>query len=171
MPGITATNPLDLYYMPYTHGLFAAIGWSAVAAIAYRLATSRRSSGSRASVLVGLAVFSHWPLDVLVHRPDMPIWDDAAKVGLGLWNRPALAFGLEALLLLGALALCLSRRPGRRIALGVFSLIMIAVQAGVFFGPPPASGAQIALTALVAYGVYAAVAWWLADRGRAQRAA
>ena len=29
VPGITATNPLDLYYMPYTHGLFAAIGWSA----------------------------------------------------------------------------------------------------------------------------------------------
>lgn len=171
VPGITATNPLDLYFMPYTHSLVAAVGWSAVAAIAYRLATSRRARGSRASVLVGLAVFSHWPLDVLVHRPDMPIWDDAAKVGLGLWNRPALAFGLEALFLLSAVGLWLARRPARRIALVLFSLVMIALQAGVFFGPPTGSGAQIALTALVAYVVYAAIAWRLVDRGGARRAA
>src|SRR5438034_5643892 len=31
VPGFTASNPLDLYYMPYTHSLVAAIGWSVVA--------------------------------------------------------------------------------------------------------------------------------------------
>jgi hypothetical protein len=36
VPGITATNPLDLYYMPYTHGLDAAVFWSVAAAFAYR---------------------------------------------------------------------------------------------------------------------------------------
>jgi hypothetical protein len=169
VPGITATNPLDMYYMPYTHSLVAAVAWSAAAAIAYRLWTgmSRRAvGGSRGAVLVGLAVFSHWVLDFFVHRPDLPLWDDTAKVGLGLWNRPAVAFALEALLLLGALRLYLKRRPARPVALVVFSIAMLAVQALVFFGPPPASGAAIASTAIVAYVAFAAVAWWLADRAR-----
>jgi hypothetical protein len=118
-------------------------------------------------VLVGLAVFSHWVLDFVVHRPDLPLWDDAAKVGLGLWNLPAVAFALEALLLLGALRLYLQRRPARQVALVVFAILMLAVQALVFFGPPPASGAAIASTAIVSYLAFAVVAWWLEDRRRA----
>src|SRR5258705_11302369 len=99
VPGFTATNPLDLYYMPYTHSLVAALLWSAGAATAYRLVG--RPSGFRASLLVGGAVLSHWVLDFVVHRPDLPLYDNSAKVGLGLWNRPVLAFGLEPALLLG----------------------------------------------------------------------
>src|SRR2546421_1142933 len=38
VPGITASNPLDLYYMPYTHSLLATIGWSVAAFLVYRLA-------------------------------------------------------------------------------------------------------------------------------------
>ena len=170
VPGFTATNPLDLYYYPYTHSLVAAIAWGAAAAIAYRLWTgfSRRpGGGSRAAAIVGIAVFSHWVLDFVVHRPDLPIYDDAAKVGLGLWDRPLLAFGLEAALLLLGLRLYLARRPERGVGLAVFSLVMLAIQAMVFFGPPPESGAQIAATALGSYVVFAIVAWWLADRRRA----
>jgi hypothetical protein len=161
VPGITATNPLDLYFMPYTHSLVAVLLWSAAAAIAYR---SLRRSSARASLLVGLAVFSHWVLDFVVHRPDLPLYDDAAKVGLGVWDRPALAFGLEAALLLGGLWLCLRHRPVRPVAQVAFGLVMLAIQAFVFFGPPPASGAAIAATALGSYGVFAWIAWWLADR-------
>ena len=169
VPGITATNPLDLYYMPYTHSLVAAVAWSAAAAIAYRLWTglSRRAGqGSRGAVLVGLAVFSHWVLDFVVHRPDLPLYDDTAKVGLGLWNRPLTAFGLEAALVLLGLRLYLAGRPERGVGLAVFSLLMLGVQAMVFFGPPPASGSQIAAMALASYLVFALVAWWLADRRR-----
>jgi hypothetical protein len=159
VPGFTATNPLDLYYMPYTHGLVASVLWSVVAALAYRLLARRPGS-----LLVGLAVFSHWVLDFLVHVPDLPLWDDTAKVGLGLWNRPALAFGLEGVIVIGGLALFLRRRPARTVAQIVFVLLMLAVQASVFFSPPPGSGAQIALTALASYAVFALVAWWLVDR-------
>ncbi|MGH7566209.1 MAG: hypothetical protein ACREK2_05215 [Gemmatimonadota bacterium] len=170
VPGFTATNPLDLYYMPYTHSLVAAIAWSAAAAIAYRLWTGmsgRAGRGSRAALLVGLAVFSHWVLDFVVHRPDLPLYDDTAKVGLGLWDRPLTAFGLEAALVLLGLRLYLPRRPERGAALVIFSLVMLAIQALVFFGPPPASGSQIAATALASYVVFAIVAWWLADCRRA----
>jgi hypothetical protein len=170
VPGFTATNPLDLYYMPYTHSLVAAVAWSAAAAIAYRLWTGMSGGagrGSRGAAVVGLAVFSHWVLDFVVHRPDLPLYDDTAKVGLGPWDRPLMAFGLEAALLLLGLRLYLARRPERGVGLAVFSLLMLAAQVMVFFGPPPASGSQIAATALASYLVFAFVAWWLADRGRA----
>src|SRR6266550_411122 len=148
------TIPLDLYYMPYTHGLVAAIGWSVVAFLAYRFAV--RSAPLRAAAIVGLAVFSHWVLDFLVHRPDLPLYDNTAKVGLGLWNLPAVALGLEALLLFGAMWLYL-RYTVRRTAMLVFGVVMLAIQAYVFFGPPPASDKAAAATALIAYAVFAVV--------------
>ena len=153
VPGITASNPLDLYYMPYTHSLLAAIGWSVVAFLVYRVV---RPVPPRAAAIVGVAVFSHWVLDFLVHRPDLPLYDNTAKVGLGLWNLPAVALGLEALLLFGAMWLYL-RGTARRTAMLVFGVVMLAIQAYVFFGPPPASDKAAAATALIAYAVFAVV--------------
>lgn len=110
VPGITASNPLDLYYMPYTHSLVAALLWSAAAFAVWRLVRPR--AGMTAALIVAVAVFSHWVLDFVVHRPDLPLYDNSAKVGLGLWNLPALAFGLEAALLLGGAWLYLLRGHG-----------------------------------------------------------
>jgi len=168
VPGFTATNPLDLYYMPYTHSLVAALVWSAAAAGAYHLL---RRATTRTSFLVGLAVFSHWILDFVVHRPDLPLYDNTAKVGLGLWDHRALAFGLEAALLLGGMAAFLRARPTRPSAIITFGVVMLGVQAYVFFGPPPASPAAAASTALAAYGIFALVIWFLADRRSSARAA
>jgi hypothetical protein len=154
VPGFTASNPLDLYYMPYTHSLVAAIGWSIVAFLAYRFTV--RSAPPRAAAIVGLAVFSHWVLDFLVHRPDLPLYDNTAKVGLGLWNLPAVALGLEALLLFGAMWLYV-RHTARRTAMLVFGVVMLGIQVYVFFGPPPASDKAAAATALIGYAVFAVV--------------
>src|SRR5688500_9190459 len=93
VPGFTATNPLDLYYMPYTHSLVAALLWSATAFVVYRFGW--RHADRRGALVVAGAVFSHWVLDFIVHRPDLPLYDNSAKVGLGLWNVPPVAFGLE----------------------------------------------------------------------------
>jgi len=155
VPGITASNPLDLYYMPYTHSLVAAFLWSVAAFVAYRLAVP--NAGRTAPFVIGVAVFSHWVLDLIVHRPDLPIYDDAAKVGLGLWNYPVAAFGVESLLLFGGMWLYLARYRMRVISIVLFGLIMLAIQAYVFFGPPPASDNAAALTALAAYAIFAAV--------------
>src|SRR6266699_1343876 len=145
VPGITASNPLDLYYMPYTHSLVAAIGWSVVAFLVYR---ALRPAPARAAAIVGLAVFSHWVLDFLVHRPDLPLYDNTAKVGLGLWNLPGLAFGLEIVLLFGGMWLYFQTGATRRLPAAAFGLIMVAIQAYVFFGPPPVSDKAAAATAL-----------------------
>src|SRR6267143_5005844 len=153
-PGITASNPLDLYYMPYTHSLLAATGWLVVAFLVYR---ALRPGPGGAAAIVGVAVFSHWVLDFLVHRPDLPLYDNTAKVGLGLWNFPVVAFGLEAVLLFGGMWLYFRLGTARRMAMLVFGLAMLAIQTYVFFGPPPPSDKAAAATALVSYAVFAVI--------------
>ena len=162
VPGITASNPLDLYYMPYTHSLVAALVWSCAGGLIYQLIV--RPARRRASVVVGFSVVSHWILDFVVHRPDLPLYDDSAKVGLGLWNAPALAFGLEAALLFGGIWLCLRGRLVRSPGTPAFAVLMLAIQAYVFFGPPPTSDRGAASTALIAYALFAIAIWWLQDR-------
>lgn len=164
VPGITASNPLDLYYMPYTHSLVAAIFWSVAVAVLVRLlpGVAPRS----AAVWIGIAVFSHWVLEYLVHRPDLPLYDDTMKIGLGLWNYPAVALSLEAALLFGGMIMYLRvTKPINaigRIGMPVFGTVMLAIQSYVFFGPPPVSPAAAAITALVSYVVFAALADWVA---------
>jgi hypothetical protein len=155
VPGITASNPLDLYYMPYTHSLVAALLWSAAAFGLYRVVAGRREPVA-AAVIAG-AVFSHWVLDFVVHRPDLPLYDDTAKVGLGLWNIPALAFGLEAALFFGGMYLYFRTGVARKVRMIVFGLLMLAVHAVTFFGAPPTSDRAAAVIALSAYLVFALV--------------
>jgi hypothetical protein len=169
VPGITASNPFDLYYMPYTHSLVAAICWSVVVAVLARPAPGVKTSS--AAVWVGVAIFSHWVLDLVVHRPDLPVYGDTLKMGLGLWNHPAIALALEVALLFGGMVLYLrATKPLSaigRFGMPVFGVVMVAIQSYIFFGPPPVSPAAAAMTALASYVVFAAVAEWLA-RQRSQ---
>ena len=85
-PGITVMNPLELYDYPYSHSLAGAILWSLlVGGIYFAIKRNRRSS-----LVVGIAVFSHWILDLITHRTDMPLWfTTKTYYGLGLWNSVA----------------------------------------------------------------------------------
>lgn len=159
VPGITASNPFDLYYMPYTHSLPAAILWSVATGVVCKFVLRMRRWS--AAVWIGVAVLSHWVLDWLVHRPDLPLYDDTMKVGLGIWNYPVIALALEAFLLFGGMFFYMKRTVAIN-ALGrfgppAFGVLMVAIQAYVFFGPPPGSPGELAVTALVAYIVFAAV--------------
>lgn len=172
VPGITATNPFDLYYMPWTHSLVASMGWALVAAGAWWLATRARAPG-RALAWLGIAVLSHWVFDFIVHRPDLPLYDDTAKIGLGLWNFPMTALALEFGLVLGGLALYLGGTISRGGAslLAIVSLIVLTAvaQLGVFFGRPPETPAQAAVAAPVIYALFALAAWGL-EQTRVARA-
>jgi hypothetical protein len=155
VPGITRSNPLDLYYMPFTHSLLAAVLWSLAVAGLFRALAPR--ARARSAAILGAAVFSHWVLDFLVHRPDLPLYDDTAKVGLGLWNLPVLAFLLEAGMLFGGIVLCIRKGLVRPVPVTVFGCAMLGVQVFVFFGPPPESSHAAAATALAAYVVFAGI--------------
>jgi hypothetical protein len=172
VPGFTRTNPLDLYHFPYTHGLVATAVWFAATVAAYRW--SRGRGTARPALLLGLAVASHWFLDLIVHVPDLPLYDDAAKVGLGLWNRPAAAFLLETALLFGGLLFYLSRTqpatPRSRVAFPILALVMLALQAGALLGPPPPSVTALGVSGLGGFAVLTALAAWL-ERGRRPPAA
>lgn len=162
VPGITASNALDLYYMPYTHSLLGVLCWSAVAYVVCQMAPSRR--GVRTGLILAAAVFSHWILDLIVHRPDLALYDSVGKMGFGLWNYRGAAFALEmGVLFCGAAALY--RTAVHKVRVVGFAVFLAALQVfGTFFFPPPPSDHAAAMTALVSYIVLALVAWWV-DRG------
>jgi hypothetical protein len=91
--------------IPWSHGLFMSLVWSALAAgIAYLVLRDRRASS-----VLGLMVFSHWVLDFIVHLPDLPLFfDSSPKVGLGIWGSgPGLVISgiLEIILFAGGIAI------------------------------------------------------------------
>ena len=167
VPGITATSPLDLYYMPYTHSLTGALVWSGLAFAIYRVSAGARVSRI-AALLVGFAVFSHWILDLIVHRPDLAIYDDTLKVGFALWNYKALEFGLEIGILVLGIIICLKRNilsVARKIGVIFFGAVLVLIQTQSTFGSRPLSSDRgVAVTALIFYTLFAGVAFLLEKR-------
>jgi hypothetical protein len=166
VPGITATNALDLYYMPYTHSLLGALFWSAASFGIYKIGWRSIASNS-AALLVGFAVFSHWLLDLIVHRPDLPIYDDTLKVGFGLWNHRGIEFVLEIGILVFGAVLYLKHNGAiaRKIGIIIFVAALVLIQtSNTFVRRPPTSDRAFAITALVFYTVFAAIAFLLEKR-------
>src|SRR6516225_5029251 len=116
--GFTAGSMLDSYFHPYSHSLITAILWSVVAAVIYKAVCGRHYTKS-APLIIGLAVFSHWVLDLVAHPRDLPIYDNTWKVGFGLWNYRDPEFALEIALVAGGIVLYLMRNvmpASRRLA-------------------------------------------------------
>ena len=166
-PGISTMNPMDLYDMPWTHSLVGALAWGAGFAILLGLSTR---SGVTA-LIGGAVVVSHWILDLLVHIPDLTIAGAPPKLGLGLWNYPAIEMPLEiGLLLVGAFLFARTTRPTRHPwALPVLLAALFLLQAVNWFGAPPAKvDSSVWGLALFAYLLAAGLAWWVA-RNRVPR--
>lgn len=162
---------LDLYYMPYTHSLDAALFWSIFAAVAYLLFARTQAGRQRAipAAVLGLAVFSHWILDMLVHRHDLPLYGNADKVGLGLYRYPGAEFALEIAVLAAGMALYLrpAARCGWAVKYGfpIFGSGLAALQWWLFVVGPPMSPKTIAIVLLIMYFTLAVIAAWLERLG------
>ena len=163
-PGITATSPLDFYFYPYTHSLIASLVWGALAMLVYR-ALRPRAETWRTALIVGIAVASHWILDLLVHRPDLALFGDALKVGFGLWNYPLVSTGLEIIFLVGGMILYYRRTtpisPSGKYAMAIFGIVMIALFVMSGLGPPPPDTTSIPIVGLVMYLTLTAIVFWL----------
>lgn len=160
VPGFTESNDMDLYYMPYTHGLLGALALSAAFGAVAMLFWGERRAAIWA-VAAG-AVFSHWLLDLIVHVQDLPLWGDSFKVGFGLWQHRWIELALELAILLVGAAIYARAVPSRTrrgdTALWAFVAAMVAVQVYGSFGPEPESGLDEAHMALTAYLVLAGLA-------------
>lgn len=146
-PSLPGT-PLILDHMPWTHSLPAALLWGVAAAV---LVGTALKLPRRAAWMLGAVVASHWLLDFLVHRPDLALWFDGPKVGLGLWNAPVLEATFE-MGLLGFAAVawsaCQLRRGQPLIPLlGLFTAL-VALQLASQIVPLPPTIPGLALTML-----------------------
>jgi membrane-bound metal-dependent hydrolase YbcI (DUF457 family) len=160
VPGFNASNPLDLYFMPYTHSLPAAIVWSTGAAILYWLAARSSPHRFRNAALIGIVVSSHWILDFIVHLPDLPLWYDSFKVGLGLWNFRYIALALELALLWAAVIACLGIAAGNRLRYLLLAGLMSGIQVTSLIMPPPSSATSVALQLLATYVALTLLSYW-----------
>jgi len=154
-PGFTASSPLDLYYMPYTHSLAASVAWSLLLGGLAALVWSRRGG-----LVVGACVLSHWILDLSVHVADLPLWGDVHKVGLGLWDRPVIATVLEAGVLFAGVAIY-AKGARNKAAVWAFAILMLAIQMTNFVMPTPEAPTEVAIVAFSSYLIFAVAAWFV----------
>jgi hypothetical protein len=168
-PGNTAFTPLDFVHYPFTHGAVAVALWSIASGAAYR----RVTGDGRGAAVVGGLVASHWVLDLVTHRPDLPLALGEPKVGLGLWNSVPGTLAVELAIFFAGVALYAraTRAADRAGAVALWALVgfLLAVHAANALGPPPPSGTAVAVGALaqllfVPWGAYV-------DRHRTGRAA
>jgi membrane-bound metal-dependent hydrolase YbcI (DUF457 family) len=169
VPGITALVPMDLIFYPYTHSLVAALLWSLTVFLLYRLTPLGGSHPTRAGVLMGVGVFSHFVLDLVTHRPDLPLLGEGTKIGLGLWNYLVPALIAENVFLWGGLlyyqrhtrAIGFAGRYGMALLCAAGTALLFTFPLGVL----PADAKAAEAFALFNYAVVGVGTWW-ADRDR-----
>ena len=165
-PGNTAMTPLNFVSYPYSHSMVMLMVWSALFALAYRTIKGWQPN---AIAVVAALVFSHFVLDFVTHRPDLPLTlSGSRRVGLGLWNSPVAALSIEAALFAaGAAIYVVATRAKDRIgSAGLWGLIAVltAIYVAAIFGPPPPNAQAVAMAGHLSW-LFVAWAYWV-DRHR-----
>lgn len=144
-PGITAMTPLDFVHYPYTHSLVMALVWAAAGfSLVYLL-----KKDLLVSILVAACVASHWLLDFLTHRPDLPLTlAETTKVGLGLWNYKMATFLVETILFISC-AFLYARKTSATDRVGKYGfwsliIFLFLISISNMVGPPPPNVGAIA---------------------------
>ena len=156
-PGVTAMTPLDFIHYPYSHSLIALAGWSALLGGAWLL----RSRATAPALVIVAVALSHWLLDVISHRPDIPLTlSGPTRLGFGLWQSVPATIVVELLMLAVGVALYARATPttsrlGRN-GLRALVAFLVVVYLASAFGPPPPSVAAVAWSA---QAIWLLVAW------------
>jgi len=163
-PGNTAFTPLDFVSYPYSHSLVFLCLWG----ILFGLVCARIVNDRRMLVVAAVLVVSHWVLDWVTHRPDMPVYPGSIKLGLGLWNSIPTTVAVEVVMFAaGVWIYARATRPrdaiGRRAFPAFVGFLLVAYVANIG-SPPPSIGAIVAV-GLVGTAALLLWAWWF-DRHR-----
>jgi hypothetical protein len=165
-PGNTAFTPFDFIHYPWTHSLLMCALWAAFLGFFYFLVRKN----ARAAIVVAALALSHWLLDALVHRPDLPLAPGGeARIGLGLWNSVPATLVLEGAMFVAALVLYLrnTRARDRIGSAGLWALIafLLVAYCGAAFGHPPPNVETVAWAGIIGGIVTALWGYWV-DRHR-----
>jgi hypothetical protein len=170
--GFTAGSMLDSYFHPYSHSLIAAVVWSCVGAFVYKAVCDRLKypCTRSATLIIGVAVFSHWILDLIAHPRDLAIYDNTWKVGFGLWNYRDPEFALEIALLAIGIVLYLARNilPSiRKGAVIAFGIVLVVIQIGDTYVPrTPLTDKETVMGVWIFYTLFVVVAFVIEKLGR-----
>lgn len=165
VPGITTVTPLDFEHYPITHSLLMAVVWGLAFALIYWFVQKNKSG----AIVLGLCVISHWLLDLIVHRPDLPlIPGGATRMGIGLWNSLGATLIVEGLLFVLGIWLYLrataaKNRVGHFAFWGLVAFLAVIYMANLF-GPPPPDVQAIAWAGHLQW-LFVIWAYWV-DRNR-----
>ena len=167
-PGNTAVTPLDFYDYPLSHSLLTAVAWSVVVGGIYYLI----KRDAKTATILYLVVLSHWVLDFITHRPDLPLipWSEV-NVGLGLWNSVGLTIIVELGLFFAGVAMYVrttaATTTGGKVGFWLLLAFLLFVWLASLFGPPPPSVDAIGVVGLSMW-LIVLYAWWV-DRARQLR--
>jgi len=176
----TSVDGMPIFHIPWSHSLLSTLLLAAFAGSMFRLL--KPSAGMRGFWVIAVLVFSHWVLDLIVHRPDLPLYPGGSQLlGLGFWNFPIAAYILEmGLVFAGFLfwqKVTVAKHKKYTIAIWVFFAAMaalqayvillpgLAVQAGTFDASVGPQGAALGVTTLIIFFGMAAIIGWI-EKGR-----
>jgi hypothetical protein len=164
-PGNTAFTPLDFVSYPYSHSLLLLAVWGLT--MGWIVARRHR----RGIAVVAALVVSHWVLDFITHRPDMPVYPAGPEFGLGLWNSVALTVAIEVPMYVAGVWLYLrATRPRDGIGRWSFVLLvstLLLIYAGdALSSDAPPSVEALTIVAAIGGALFTTWSWW-ADRHRA----
>jgi hypothetical protein len=159
-PGNTAFTPLDFVSYPYSHSLVLLAVWGvALAALSRPFARGRH-----VFAIVFALVVSHWVLDVITHRPDMPLYPGGAKFGLGLWNSIPATVAIEVPMFAAGLWIYTSvTHPRDRIGKWAFSSLVVTlllIYVANIFSPPPPSVTALTTVAMIGGALFTLWSGW-----------
>jgi hypothetical protein len=160
------------FTFPISHGALASAGWTlAAAALGWIVAGAGTPRRARLACALAIAVASHFPLDLVVHVPDLPVaGGDSAKLGLGLWRAMPIALAVELGLAVAALAVCMRRAPLPRwrgaLLVTVVAVTGILTALGPYLPGEPPPATTLAASSLVTLAVIVVLGFVVEGRAR-----
>ena len=165
-PGNTAFTPLDFTYYPFSHSLIGVLIWAVLFGGVY----FAMKKDLKTSLLLGALVLSHWILDLITHRPDLPLFigGDSLLVGLGLWNSVVATIIIESLIFITGIYFysVVTKAKNKAGTYSLWSLVIffVIVYISNILSPPPESSQAIGYVGLAQW-LLIAWAYWI-DRNR-----
>ncbi len=167
--GLGAGNYFEAVDVALSHSLLMGVLWGVLFAFAY----TRMRPWGRTAWLLAAVVISHWGLDVVSHRPDMPLAPaTSTRLGLGLWTSLPATLAVEGGLWAISIVLYVRATAARKRAgtymFWIVALLLTLVWYNNIAGPPPANPRSASLASFTLFTLIVLWGYWI-DRLRSCR--